>query len=272
VGHRTDATGRGGPALEFTITMRPTAAIILAAAFLTGCDEPMTCPRAIFLDGAGWYSGDGPVRDGLREGGFEGPVDRFGWQSLLGPLHDHIVADEGHPDTRKLAERITRLREADPNGQIVLIGYSAGTSILVGALEKLPENVEVDIVVLLAPSVSSRHDLTRALRHVRGRLYATSSPHDALLRGAAPAGLERGRPAGLVGIQLPQPFTPAAALYRQVISLPWRPEYAMYGWDGGHMTVTRADFIRTVIAPRIVGAGPHPLDRPLARMGGRNDG
>ena len=235
-----------------------------ALAVLAGCEPPMTTPRAIFLDCAGWYSGDGPVRAGLRAGGFDGAVDRFGWQSLLGPLHDHLTATRSHPDTARLADRVAKLRAANPTGRIVLIGYSVGSSILVSALEKLPEDVQVDHVVLLAPSVSSRHDLTTALRHVRGRLYATSSPHDGLLPGVAAAGLESGRPAGLVGFRLPEPMTrETRKLYRKLVPLPWRPAYAMYGWDGGHMSITRSDFIRVVIAPRISTDQPHPLDRSL---------
>jgi len=229
----------------------------------------MTCPRVVFLDGAGWYSGDGPVRDGLRRGGFEGPVERFSWQSLLGPAVDHITADEDHPAVSGLAERITDLRRANPDGRLVLVGYSAGTSILVEALEKLPKDVWVDHVVLLAPSISSRHDLTKALGHIHGRLYATNSPYDALLSNATSAGLKLGPPAGWVGFKLPKPLSGGKKkLYRKVVNLPWRPGYLAYGWDGGHMSVTRSEFIRVVIAPRITEDKPHPLDRTLCWTGG----
>jgi pimeloyl-ACP methyl ester carboxylesterase len=224
----------------------------------------MTCPRVIFLDGAGWYSGDGPVREGLRRGGFDGQVERFSWQSLLGPLHDHVTADENHPRVRDLARRITDLREANPDGRIVVVGYSAGTSLVVSALERLDGDVAVDHVVLLASSVPGRHDLTEALRHVRRQLYSTWSRHDSLLASSSCAGLRYGRPAGYVGFTLPAIELPQTRrLFRKVVHLSWRPGYLAYGWDGGHMSVTSPEFIRAVIAPRILADSPHPLDRPL---------
>ncbi len=241
-------------------------AILLAmlAAGAAGCAQDLSGPRVIFLDGAGWYSGDGPVRAGLRRAGFHGPVDRFNWSSLLGPLHDHVTAGRDHPKAAELAQRITKIRQADAESRLVLIGLSAGTSIIVSALEKLPEGAAVDHVVLLSPSLSARHDLSEALRHVRGRFYATCSPHDALLAAAPSAGLERGRPAGQVGFQLPNnPTAAKLELYRKVINLPWEPGYAVYGWDGGHTSTTSADFISVVIAPRVLEDLPHPLDRPM---------
>ena len=71
--------------------------IILAVAVLAGCQAKLSCPRAIFLDGAGWVLGDGPVRRGLGRAGFPGKVERFGWSSLLGPVPDHLIAGASHP-------------------------------------------------------------------------------------------------------------------------------------------------------------------------------
>jgi pimeloyl-ACP methyl ester carboxylesterase len=245
--------------------LAPIGVAAICAAVLGGCAEPAVGPRVIFLDGSGWYTGDGSVRDGLRRAGFPGPVERFEWSSLLGPGYDHVSAGSGHPRAADLARRIVELRQNDPGSKLVLMGLSAGTSLIVSALERLPENVSVDYVVLLSPSISSRHDLSKALRHVGRRLYATSSPHDAILAVAPSAALEPGRPAGRVGLEMPRGLTPAERLaYRKVHNLPWRPGYVAYGWDGAHTSVTARDFIRVVIAPRILHDLPHPLDRPLA--------
>lgn len=231
---------------------------------LTGCQAPLTCPRTIFLDGAGWASGDGPVRRGLKKAGFPGPVERFGWSSLLGPLPDHLMAGRNHPKVSALAERITALRRACPRGKIVVMGLSAGTCIIVHALEKLPDDVAVDYVVLLSPSISSRHDLSKALRHVEYRLIATYSRHDGILAATPSAGLANGRPAGRVGFRPPRNFNTARQeLYRKVVNLPWRPGHVAYGWDGGHVSVTASRFIQVVIAPRILDDLPHPLDRTI---------
>lgn len=241
------------------------AVVLLAGAIgLSGCAQSGSGPRAIFLDGAGWYGGDRPVRDGLRKAGFPGRVERFGWSGMLGPLHDHLTATKHHPRVAELSRHITKLREANADDKIVLIGLSAGTSLIVSALENLPEEVTVDYVVLLSPSISSLHDLTKALSHIERRLYATHSAHDQLLAAALSAGLEYGRPAGQVGFKPPPDATDEQQeLYRKVVNLPWRPGYAAYGWNGGHVSVTSSDFIRVVIAPRILDDLSHPLDRPM---------
>ena len=237
---------------------------VMLIALLAGCASDLSTPRVIFLDGAGWYTGDGPVRAGLQKAGFNGPVERFGWASGLGPLHDHLVVGPSHPRTRALAERITRLRQANPKGRIVVMGLSAGTRVVVCGLEKLPPSVWVDHVVLLSPSISSRHDLSKALRHVKGRLYFTTSTQDGILSTACSAGMEGGRPAGQAGFVLPNhPSADTKNLYRKVVPLPWRPGYLAYGWDGGHVSATSSEFIRVVIAPRIIDDSPHPLDQAL---------
>lgn len=237
---------------------------MLFACVAGGCGNPTSCPRVIYLDGAGWYSGDGPIREGLRRAGFRGAVERFGWQSLFGALHDHLTANRHHPRAAALAARIRRLRNANPDGRIVVVGLSAGTGLVVAALEALPGAVQVDSVVLLSPSVSGWHDLSEALRHVRHRLYATRSPHDGLLASARSAGGERGPPAGRTGFRLPLDARgEKEELYRKLVTLPWRPGYAAYGWNGGHVSVTSVEFIRTVIAPRILEDEPHPLDQPV---------
>jgi len=226
----------------------------------------MTCPRAIFLDGAGWFMGDGPVRSGLSAAGFAGPVERFEWSSYFGPIPDHIIAGPNHPKVKALADRITALRRQDSRGKIILISLSAGSGILIPALERLPQDVMVDDVVLLSPSISSERDLTSALSHVKNRLYATSSPYDPILAAAPSAGLEGGRPAGVDGFRLPRRAGPAERqAYAKVVNLPWRAEYVAYGWDGRHVSVTHSDFIRVVIAPRLLFDMPHPLDRGLGR-------
>lgn len=238
--------------------------LALALVLGAGCAGSGQGPRVIFLDGAGWYTGDAPVRAGLRQAGFAGAVERFGWSSLLGPLSDHLLAGENHPKVDALANRIVRLRKANPDSPLILMGLSAGTGIIVNALEKLPPGVMVDHVVLLSPSVSSRHDLSAALEHVRGRLYATNSPHDTLLSAGSSAGLERGAPVGRVGFRPPSHWDDERRrLYRKVVNLPWQPEYAAYGWDGGHVSATSRDFIRVVLAPRIMDDQPHPLDVPM---------
>jgi pimeloyl-ACP methyl ester carboxylesterase len=235
----------------------PAAALIVAAGLVSGCATPtMTCPRVIFVDGAGWFTGDSGVREGLKAAGYPGPVARFGWSMGLAPM-DHALAGPEHPRTHDLAGRITDLRRANPAGQIVVMGLSSGTAMIVYALAELPSDVRVDDVVLLSPSVSGRTDLRDALAHVKGRMFVTINPSDPLLALGDSSGPEPGEPAGRSGFISPVDLSMdplGGGLYMKVQYIPWKEEYAAMGWKEGHVGTTSAKFIQMVIAPKIMPA------------------
>jgi len=119
-------------------------------------------------------------------------------------------------------------------------------------------------VVLFAPSISAKHDLSNAMGHVRGCLYATSSPRDGILGGLRiSADGKCGHPAGLYGLRIPSRVK-RYDLYSRVVNLPWRAAYADLGWNGSHTGATNRQFVERVIAPRVLAEGPQPLNRPLA--------
>ncbi len=243
--------------------------LLLAVAlgcWLAGCRVTNTTPRVIYLEGSSWFGTAGKVKAGLRAGGYRGAFETFTWTSFLGWGADHLVASRSPAKARKLARRIEELRRRNPEGRIHLIGLSAGTSLLVRALERLPDDVLVDHVVLFSCSRSADGDLTAALEHVKGRLYATCSRRDAILGTmAVTADGRMTAPAGRRGFVLPDDLTDqAASQYAKVVNLPWKAAYLRYGWNGGHLRVTEPRFVRSVIAPRILSAEPFPLDRPLS--------
>ncbi|MCP4251036.1 MAG: hypothetical protein GY778_28700 [bacterium] len=232
---------------------------------LAGCNHGVSTPRVVYLDGAGWFGSSRAVKSGLRAAGYRGAFEVFTWTTFLGAPADHLVAARSTIPAKRLARRLTALRRVNPKGKIYLIGLSAGTAVVVKGLEALPEGIEVDQVVLLSSSVSARHNLANALKHVRGRLYATNSRNDMILvsLGVSADG-KVGRAGGRAGFVLPKRKTRAVReQYAKMVNLPWRPGYAAFGWNGGHVRVTRAEFIQRVIAPRILSNQPFPLDRPL---------
>lgn len=245
--------------------MRCGLAMAAAIVLLGGCKASMTTPRVIYLEGAGWYSSAGSVQAGLRAGGYRGAFERFHWSSLLGVGADHLLASRSGLNARRLARRIEEIRDADPDGQLHLMGLSAGTLVIVRALETLPEDVSVDQVVLFSSSVSRRCDLTDALPHVRGRIYATCSPYDRILSTLAVSADGRtGKVVGQTGFSLPKNLsTERQQRYQQVVNLYWKPAYAGFGWNGGHVGATDDKFVRTVIAPRLLSRSPFPLDQPM---------
>lgn len=218
----------------------------------------------IFLDGAGWSGSERGVRAGLRAAGFTGHVEAFAWSSRLGPVPDHFFVGHKKRRGRQLAERVVKRRASYPETGLHLMGMSAGSAVIVFALEQLPEGVSVDNVVLFAPSISANHDLSGAMEHVRGCLYATSSPRDGILVGLRiNADGKSGHSAGLYGLRIPSRVK-RYDLYSRVVNLPWRAAYADLGWNGSHTGATGKQFVERMIAPRILAEGPQPLNRPLA--------
>ena len=56
------------------------------------------------------------------------------------------------------------------------------------ALEKLPDDVMVDDLVMVASALSPQYDLSKALKHVRGKAYAFNSMLDVLILAPARKG------------------------------------------------------------------------------------
>ena len=239
------------------------AVISLPAA---GCGAQHATPIVIFLDGAGHFGYAGKVKRGLRQGGYEGRFEEFGWSSFLAPV-DHLLIARAGGRAAALARKIERIRESDPEGPIHLIGLSAGTAVLAAALEQLNDGVMVDNVVLLSSSISARRDLRRVLGHVRGHLYVTVSLRDRMLAVmSVNADGGPGPPAGRTGVLTPRALDRSDRTpYRKVVNLPWRPAYAGFGWNGGHTGVTSPKFIEAVLLPRLRSNELFPLDRPLYR-------
>ncbi len=230
---------------------------------LVGCAQPNDGPVVIFADGAGWFGGEAGIRAGLEAAGRPEKVEVFGWSSLLGPGPDHFLVDRKRAKGKQLAKRVQAFRAEQPDTPLHLMGLSAGTAIIVFALEQLPAGVHVDNVVLFSPSISDQHDLSDAMAHVRGYLYATTSLRDGILSGmVALADGEPGKPAGLRGLRVP-PRARRRSAYARVVNLHWRPAYGGFGWMGSHTAVTGSRFVQHVIAPRIASRDPHPLDRPV---------
>jgi pimeloyl-ACP methyl ester carboxylesterase len=258
---RPDPPHRWNPFIRLAIAL----SLVPGGALCGGCGSSVRSPLVIFLDGAGHYTAGGSVQSGLRAAGYKGAFETYLWSSFLLWGADHFVAARSERKAHALADHITRARRAHPKGKIHVMGLSAGTALVVSALERLPEEIEVDTVVLFASSVSAERNLSPALRHVRGRLYATCSRGDVIL-AALPVNADGGSgpPAGRTGFRVPHGLTPAQrAAYAKVVNIPWSPGYVAYGWNGGHVPSTSSDFVRCVIAPRVLSSEPFPLDRPL---------
>jgi hypothetical protein len=240
--------------------------LVTIAGLSSGCAEATRGPVVIYLDGAGWYGSAGSVEAGLRNAGYPGAFQPFSWSSFLGPATDHFLNANSKPIAQRLAHRIEVARAANPDAAINVMGLSAGTSLILLGLEQLKDGVQVDNVVLFSSERLVGHNLTRAMRHGKRNLYATTSPHDGIL-GALPTNADGkgGPPAGRVGFRLPpNGGEETMTAYERVMNIPWQPSYLGYGWSGSHVSVTVSDFVAAAIAPRVLTTEPYPLDRSVA--------
>jgi len=213
---------------------------------LWGCQPNVRSPLVVFLDGAGHFGAGYAVRTGLERAGYIGAFETFSWTSMLGPGADHLVVARSKGKAHQLAERLEDARSESPTGKIYVMGLSAGTALVLAALDDLPKNVSVDGVVLFSSSVSSERNLGPALRHIQGRLYATCSPHDGILSGLAiNADGGPGEPAGVKGFKAPAKATrDDLGQYTKVVNIPWQPSFVGFGWHGGHVEATTSGFVQ----------------------------
>jgi len=243
--------------------------VLVLATGLAGCQPRARSPKVIFLDGAGHFGAGMSVRRGLEQAGYIGSFETFSWSSWLGPGADHLVVARSKGKAGQLVAKIVESRRALPEGKIYVMGLSAGTALILSALEALPGDACVDAVVLFSPSVSANRNLSKALRHVKGRLYATCSPHDGILSAlSVNADGGSGPPAGLGGFRLPIRLRrEEMAEYQKVVNIPWQGSYAGFGWHGGHVQVTTSGFLQHVVAPRMLSVEAYPLDRGMVGGG-----
>ena len=221
-----------------------------------------------YCDGAGggsairnWGRG---VQEGFQLASYRGSYDEFKWETGLGMIADEEEAGKAkRVQGAKLAQQIRAYQAKFPDSPVNLVGLSAGTLIVLYALEVLPAANQVDSVVMLSSSVGADYDLAGALRRVRGDMYVTTSPHDAMLGDLAPLFGTADRQyvgrriAGLTGFELP-PWADRATrrLYFKVVNIAWDPSLDKYGDYGGHTDTAKPEFVQHVVVPLITCEGP----------------
>lgn len=231
-----------------------------------------------YVGGAGPIGNIGSidVPSGLQDAGYRGYTEVFTWQSVTAAI-DQFALARNRGKGAELADRIRMRSRESPRAPIHIIALSAGTGIATFALERLPETVRVKSVVFLASSMSSRYDLSRALRRVDDGLYLFYSPDDPILSTLVPyTGTVDRRDAeiGVAGLQgfRPPPAALQAAdtreLYARVHNVRHRPSFNRYGYEGGHIDTTSREFIAKVVAPLLLG---DELTRPSIRRPARRE-
>jgi hypothetical protein len=240
---------------------------IVMLCLASGCQAPAPSPPKPLPPGSTYLlhlpgiMGDTPFDhwwiDALKEGGAADRVQLFDW-TCHDPWIDALLAyDRNHIEATKVARLIAGRRRADPTGKLILTAESGGAGILVWALERLPKNVQVDDVLMIAPAVSPGYDLSLALRHVRGKAYYFDSPGDVFMLGFGTRlfGTMDGKKtdaAGLAGFHPPPHSDPAE--YKKLVEIRYDPAWWLWGNFGGHTGGMSVTFAQKYLAPLLVRA------------------
>ena len=208
----------------------------------------------VCVSGAGGMMGEvGRIRQGLVEGGVQCAIESFEWSS------GWVLADQGDiqanmEKARMLARRIARYQQEHPDCPVHLIGVSAGTGLIVWAVEDLCPEHRVENVFLIASSLSGTYDLSGALKNVSGRLYNHFSTVDLVLAILVPAAgtvdRKNGASGGLNGFQPPEGADDSTrALYTdKLLQVGWKASDMTLGHGGDHLGGTQAAYVRETIA------------------------
>ena len=208
-----------------------------------------TGPLVVFS--AGGAGGDNTVAEALSmmrdRSGVPLTVQSVAWCRMGGPgqnVSDHSAQLAA---AAKVADSVRRLRARWPDANVVLVGYSAGTRVVLAAAEALPAG-SVDRIILLGAGVSCGYDLRPALHASRGGIDSFFCETDPVLSHAeswwGTCDGPKTATAGRVGFQYPCAKSECAA-YSGLRQYHWTP--AMGGY-GGHFTWVCPTFLGQLFA------------------------
>ncbi len=238
--------------------------LAISTQFLRAADRA-SHDHTIHLPGiAGARSLDRRFVHGLRDGGYEGTVEIFDWTSQDPGLAALLARKRNEKQADVFAEKIRQRMKEDPGLKIRLIGHSGGAGIATWALERLPKDVQVESVVFIAPALSQRYDLSKALSHVRGKAYVLSSVNDVIVLGAGTRlfgtidGVKE-EAAGLRGFTMPDEADKEQ--YAKLVAMPYTSDWMSFGNIGDHIGPMSETFAKEFIS-RLLQDLPPPATRP----------
>ena len=247
------------------------ARLWLLLPLLTGCAgvptriESHSPPRAasgivIVAGGAGGYqTASRAIAGAVDRLGLPLHVRSFDWTHGRGRwLADLVDVDHSRCQGRRLAEEVCRHRLACPGVPVYLVGYSAGSAVVLAAAEYLPAG-SLERVVLLAPAVSASYDLRRALVSTRSGLDAFVSERDRFYLGlgtglAGTADGRRDSSAGRIGFHAPVLQPGEEALAGRLRQYVWSPSVAWTGNQGEHSGSLRPIYLESFVLPLLTSS------------------
>jgi hypothetical protein len=243
---------------RFKSNLLITLPIFLIALASAGCQSnaPLEGQNLVVLvpgcAGDGFWYND--LRESVAGGQPARTVRTFEWGMPL-PLYMLNLQDAKiHEKAEKsLAKAIKSWRARYPGGRLTLLGHSAGCGVILGSLSRIDKRVDVENVVLLAPSVSPDYQVAPALRQVAGSMHVFFSEQDRLWLGWRTSTFGtydsvKTEAAGRVGLNVDE-MTPE--IRGKVVQHPYEADFAELGHGGGHFGTLAKRFDDRVVAPLV---------------------
>lgn len=211
--------------------------------------------RTWYIDGAGnWGFGATDVPQGLEAAGYHGRVSNHRWSLTLNPLLDQTLRFIARGSGQSLGNEISSYLKRHPDADANVIALSAGTGVGVWAIENVKPPHKVNNFVLLGSSLSSRYDMRRALKNMKGDVYVYYASSDPVLAGPVRVlGTIDGTfetSAGLVGLRGPGTKT------GRIHNIGWTSRFVPLGWTGGHADCVNRRFVKAEIYQWIIRPEP----------------
>lgn len=232
-------------------------ATLLCLVRASAADSAPVRPGIVFvLDGAGGFeAASKTISQTIAEDKLPLEVRTYHWtHGYCRVLSDQTHAAHLRRESQKLAYLLLQCRHEAPGLPIYLIGHSAGCGVALRAAEILPPNT-LERIVLLAPAVSSKHDLRGALRSACRGVDVFISSRDWCLLGLGTmlAGTtdrcRTSQAAGKTGFQPILAGPEDEMLYTKLRQYPWDASLNWTGHKGGHYGAYQPGFLRTFVFP-----------------------
>ncbi len=197
---------------------------------------------------------------GLADGGVNADFQIYDWtgdDSGMVALGNPKIHDR---EATKVAELIESHYRAHPNQRLIVTCHSGGAAITAWAMERLPADVKIDTWLMLAPALSPKFDLSKALAHVQNKAFAFTSENDAIVLGVGcrmfgTMDRVKTEAAGKVGFQKPESADDTQ--YAKLVQVPYDADWMRFGNIGDHIGALMRPFVKRVLAPTLLdGAVP----------------
>jgi pimeloyl-ACP methyl ester carboxylesterase len=249
-----------GRFLRFSLILQ--AILILRAPLPAHAAGPATRPYVVHLPGVGGIlTVDHNLIAGLKAGGVKADYLTYDWTEHDPGVPALHAIERNHKEAQRVADLIAQRAEAYPGSRVVLTSHSGGGAMAVWTLERLPVGVQVDDALLMAPALSPGYDLSKALSHVKGKMYVFWSTGDELVLGLGCrlCGTMDGILTDAAGkVSFSQPAGANVVEYQKLHQIAYDPAWMRLGNFGDHVGPMSGPFAAVVLAPLVSGTVPLP--------------